>query len=166
MAEHPHICINPNGCTTPAHNGSRCATCASYLWTFGRERPAELIRYPGRRHPLPSGKELEAMLDVSYRRIDYLIRSGRFMPTVYASGSGTKRGFTFDDAVVVAALLAVPSDVDVASLSDAVRAGDPAWVSEYAPAVTVSVNLDELRMVLVERWPQERATDLPVVASV
>jgi hypothetical protein len=93
-----------NECSRPYCDGvvvsrGMCATCYSYFQTYKRLRPAELILWPNKGHPLATTKQVCEITGFSFRQIDYMVRHQWFETVVAGEGSGYKRGWSVPDVV-------------------------------------------------------------------
>lgn len=79
--------------------GARCEPCASHLQLRRTERSRAFCVWPGVGHPLPTSTQVAQILGLTKRIVDYAIRSGRAHPTVRATSSGRRHGWTVPDVV-------------------------------------------------------------------
>lgn len=158
------VCANPN-CDEPSmtvNPSLRCVNCESYRKSHdGEERPLRLIRWPAQGHPLLPTVALTKLTGITYRRIDHAVRTGWLVPTVEGNGSGTSRGFTFDDAVRAVVGFECTGFVDkhreYAVLACASVTRLRLRAGKFSELV---IDVDAIREHLREQWPAEYAMDL------
>lgn len=139
------VCKNQY-CESPTESLGMCASCYSYESMTGNPRPPELILWPGKGHPLATTSDVVKMTGMTYRMIDYAIRSFHLSTTVDGNGSGHQRGWSASD---VAHLLIT-------------YARNRARVLEFFDEVDgVDLSIDYFAVLdwVVSRWPRGVATD-------
>jgi len=86
-----------------------CQRCYSYESMTGKPRPPELILWPGKGHPLATTKDVVQMTGMTFRMVDYAIRSFNIVTTVEGNGSGHQRGWSVFDVAHLLITYAVVS---------------------------------------------------------
>jgi hypothetical protein len=129
----------------------RCTTCADFLLRNGYDRsPPPVVE-----GSLASTQEVCQVTELTARQVDYAVRSGRVKPTVEATGSGTRRGWTVRDAAsLVVCVTARHHNLDI-------NYRNPPRSVSLGPGMVVSFDLEEIEDHILRRWPENRVYDLP-----